>query len=888
MRIEHWFYTIPLKLRSLFRRSQVEQELDEEILYHLDRQIEEHIAKGMTPEEARYAAMRALGGIERRKEECRDARGVLWLEDLWQDLRYGLRILVRNPSFTLTAVVLLALGIGANTAIFSVVKAVLLWPLPYKDSERIVRIWNTYPPLGMTELEFAEPEFIQYRNQVSSLDHIGAFSTGTQSLTGAGDAERITVAWASSDFFSVLGTQPALGRVFTAEEDQAGRDAVAVISRRLWQEKYGADSGLIGKSITLDGRSRTVIGIMPESFKFPGKDVDIWIPITINTASMNIGSHYIGLVGHLASTTTLERASAEMRTINGGIKQRFPEYFKGAEEAGVNLIPLREQIVGNFRRALLVLFGAVSFILLIACANIANLLLARAGSRQQEIAIRAALGASRARIVRQLLTESVILSLLGGGMGFLLALWALQLVVKHSPQEIIPRLHEVNIDSAVFGFMLLVSTLAGCVFGLAPALRSSNPNLSETLKEGGRGGMGSLRHNYTRSLLVVSEVALSLMLMIGAGMMVRSFLYLMDVKLGYDTQQALTMRLSLSSTKYPERQNVVAFYDRLLQRIAELPGVQTTAVVNQLPLDGTRANVSFEIEGRELQPGTAIADDQMISPDYFRTLNIPLVRGRFFTNLDGKQEPLVVIINQTLAEKFWPGEDAIGKQMRIRRDAPSVEIVGVVADVKNRKVNDETKPELYFPLAESSFSIVPTPISMALIVRSAVEPLRLTNTIRSAVRDIDAETPVANIQTIQHIVSSSISEPQFIMELMVIFAGLALVLMAIGVYGVISNSVTQRTREIGIRKALGATSRGILMLVIRQGLLLALCGIAIGLIGAFALTRVITSLLYKVSATDPVIFIGLSLLLIMVALLACYIPARRAIKVDPTITLRYE
>jgi predicted permease len=883
-----WINLLGSRLRGLLHSDQVINEIEEEMRFHLDMETQTNIDKGITPNEARLIALRSFGNLSIVRDRSYDIRGGGMLETLMEDIRFGLRMLAKHIGFTSVALVTLALAIGANTAIFSVIKGVLLWPLPYTDSERVVRIWNTFPPLGLMELEFSEPEFIQYRKQIKSLDHIGAFSTGAQSLTGAGDAERITMAWASADVFSVLGTRPVLGRVFTAEEDQPGNQNVVLISHRLWQEKYGGDSGFIGKSITINGTPRTVIGIMPATFKFPSNDIDVWTPIAVNPASANIGSHYMGLVGHLAPGATLEQASAEMRTVHGSIKQRFPEYFKGADGSGVNVIPLREQIVGNVRGGLLVLFGAVCFILLIACANIANLLLSRAASRQKEIAVRAALGASRTRIVRQLLTESIMLSILGGGFGFLLSLWALRLIVTYSPLEVIPRLHEVNIDSVVFGFTLLVSTLTGCIFGLAPALRSSKPNLTETLKEGGRGGAGSLRRNRTRSLLVVAEVALSLMLLIGAGMMVKSFLHLMDVKLGYDTKQALTMRLSLSPTKYPGPQQVVSFYQQLLQRIAGLPGVQTAAAVNQLPLDGARANISFEIEGRELQPGTAVADDHLISPDYFRALNIPLMRGRFFTELDGKQGPPVVIINQTLAERFWPGEDPIGKQMRIRRDAPPVEIVGIVANVKNRKVNDETKPELYFPLTESSFSLAPPSLSMALIVRTSTDPPRLTNTIRSAIRDTDAETPVADILTMENIVSKSISEPRFVMALMVIFAAMALVLMAIGVYGVVSHSVTLRTQEIGIRKALGATPRDITMLVIRQGLLLALSGIAIGLIGAFALARVITGLLYNVSATDPAIFVGISLLLIVVAMLACYVPARRAMKVDPMITLRYE
>ncbi len=803
---------------------------------------------------------------------------------LLQDFRYALRQLSRNRGFTAVAVLTLALGIAANTAIFTVVNAVLLRPLPYKDSQRIVRVWNTFPPRGLTELPVSEPEFLEF-HQSRSFDHIGAFVTGAVNLSRAGNPERVTETWASADVFLATGAETILGRVFSPEDDQRGQNQVVVLSYRLWQSRFGSDPTIIGKSITLNNESKTVIGVMGPGFKFPADEVDLWTPLAMDPASKNPELHYLNVVAHLSPGTTLEKAKGEMKSVYARIMQKYPEYYKGAAELAAGLVPIQEQMVGNIRRALLVLMGGVGFMLLICCANVANLLLARAAGRKRDIATRLAPGASRLRIIHQLLTESALLSLLGGVTGILFALWGVKALVA-GRHFVFPRIQGVGVDGRVLLFTFLTSLLTGILFGLAPALQASKPDLNDVLKQG-RSEPGSKGQNRTRRGLIISEIAFSLVLLAGAGLMIGSFVRLLDVRLGFDPGNVLTMQLSLPQLQFPEGRQVISFYQQLIDRIDAVPGVEAAAVVNHLPMTEANATASFEAEGHTLDPTSAIADYQVISPDYFRSMGIATMQGRVFTDIDIKQAN-AAIINQVMAKKFWPAENVIGKRFRLKADSRWLTIVGIVADIKNHGPSSETKPEMYFPHTDQPFGLWADLRSMTLVVRSASDPKEMTTVIRETIHTMDNDLPVYKIQTMDHVVADSISETRFTMELLSLFGALALILAASGVYGVMSFSVAQRIHEMGIRKALGATPRNITALFVKQGSMLALIGVAIGLADAFGLTHLMSKLLYGIHTTDPATFMAASLLLVVATLRPCYLAIRKATKVDPMVALRYE
>ena len=812
------------------------------------------------------------------------------LETTWQDVRYAIRMFIRNRTMTFAVVLTLALGIGANTAIFSVVNAVLLTPLPYSDSERLVTLSGTSTLRQLDDIALSEPEFVELNAQSRSFEHLAAYASGALNLTDIEEPERLGVVEASAGLFPALGVTPQVGRTFSAEEDLPGRDPVAVVSHRLWQRHYNSDPGLVGKAITLNGRSRTVVGVMPAGFNFPNDEVDVWMPIGIDPAGRAFTLHYLEAVGRLKPGVGVEQAKVEVQTVFSRVKEQYPEYYQTEYGAGMTVNSLHETIVKDIRPALLLILGAVAFMLLIACANVANLLLARSAGRQKEMSLRAALGASRARITRQLLTESLLLSALGGVLGLLLAVWGLHALLARSPLDPL-RLHEVRLDVPMLGFTMLISLLAGLVFGLAPALQAAKTDLHVMLKEGGRGSMQSLRNNRTRTLLVVSEVALSMVLLVGAGLMIRSFMRLLNVDPGFRTENALTMRFTLPAARYRDSQQVAGFFQQVQERVGALPGVQSSAIINELPIAGGKAEVSFEIEGRALESEhdreSAIANYRMISPGYLRTMSIPLVRGRAFTEQDGRQSPAAVIINEKLARRFWADDDPVNKRIRITGGA-WLPIVGVVPDIKNQGLNSETVKEIYFPYVETPFGLGAPPRTMTLVMHTTSDPASLTNPVRSVVRSIDPSLPAYKIQTLEQAVATSVEKPRFTMLLLTVFAGLALILATVGVYGVMSYSVAQRTREIGIRKALGAKPRDIFKLVMKQGVVLAAIGVTLGVIAAFALTRVMSSLLYAVSATDPITFIGIALLLTAVALLACYLPARKATKVNPMVALRHD
>jgi putative ABC transport system permease protein len=880
-----WWHELSYVVRRINRR-RAGVDLAEEIRTHLALETEQNIEAGMSPEEARYAALRAFGSVTLSKEDSRTMWGFRSLETLWQDVRFGGRMLIKNPTFTIVAVLALALGIGANSAIFSVVNTVLLRPLPYKEPDRLMTVWEDNSRHGYPRDTPAAANFIDWRDQNQVFEGMAAMAELSFNLTGGGEPERIDGRRVSANLFPLLGVEPQLGRAFLSEEDRPGAQRVVIMSHGLWQRRFGSDQNIIGRPLTLNGESYTVVGVMPPQFQFPTRGDELWVPIAFDSReAANRGRHYLEVVARLKSGVTPQQAQAEMNTIAARLQQQYPEQNTGL---GAAVVPLHEQVVGDIKPALLVLLGAVGFVLLVACANVANLLLARAAVRQKEIATRIALGASRLRLMRQFLTESILLAVLGGGLGLLLSLWGVNLLKAFIPENI-SQAKAVTIDARVLGFTLLVSLLTGLIFGLAPAVQASNLNLNETLKEGGRDSAAGSRGNRIRGLLVVAEVAVSLVLLIGAGLLINSFLRLRNVDPGFRADNLLTMRIVLSAQKYPDRERRAVFYDELLRRVESLPGVKSAAVANWIPLVSQGDSIGVTIEGRPAPaPGQAnIVVTRVVSPHYFETMGIQLLRGRQFAEQDRVDSPPVAVISETMARRYWPGEDPTGKRIAPGRPESAddwVTVVGVMKDVRQFELNADPKPQMYLSYEQGWSFFAPS----HLVVRTEAEPRSLAATVRGAVWSIDKDQPVSNISTMEDVLSESIARQRFSMLLLGIFAAVALLLAAVGLYGVMSYSVAQRTHEIGIRMALGAQTRDVLKLAVGQGLKLVLIGVVLGLVAAFILTRVLASLLYGVSATDPITFITISLVLISVALLASYIPARRATKVDPLIALRYE
>jgi putative ABC transport system permease protein len=804
---------------------------------------------------------------------------------LLQDLRYGFRMLVKTPGFSVVAIVALALGIGVNTAIFSVVNAVLLRPLPFKDPDNLV--WAQAADLKTGELggSISPPDFLDYREQNRVFEHFAALQSISFTLTGeAVEPERVMGARVSADFFEALGIAPAIGRSFLAEEEREGSNRVAVISHGLWQRRFGGDPNLVGKTFDLSGQSAVIVGIMPAGFQFPS-EAEMWSPIAFGGKDTSMRrTHFLNAVGRLKPGVTIEQAQADITSIARRLEQQYPETNT---DYGMGLTLLPEKIVGEMRRTLLVLLAAVGFVLLIACANVANLSLARGATRGKEIAIRVALGASRLRVIRQLLTESVLLAVIGGVLGLLLAVWAVEMLVSLSPEDL-PRVKEVAIDPRVLSFTLVISVLTGIIFGLVPALSAiSRGDLNETLKEGGRatGGAGS-GHNRMRSLLVVAEVALSLVLLVGAGLLIKSFLRLSQVETGFNATSVMTMRLALPQANYTEAPKRAAFYQQLLERARALPGVEAAGVISELPLSGQDNDTYFALEGQPLS-STPTADNlanfRTASPDYFRAMGIPLVRGRFFSDGDREGAPRAIIISESFARSFFPNEDPIGRRLTLDLGEPwPGEIVGVVGNIRHSSLASEPWREMYTNIAQTPRGQV------NLVIRTSSDPAMITSAVKAEVQSLDRDLPIYSPKTMEQRVAESAAAPRFRTLLLALFAALALVLAGVGIYGVISYTVTQRTHEIGIRMALGAQRRDIFKLIVGRGVVLTLIGVAIGLAGAFLMTRVMASLLFGVSATDPVTYGIVSALLIAVALAACYVPARKATKVDPMIALRYE
>src|SRR5882724_135020 len=878
-----------------------ENEIVEELSQHLEDHYEQSLRTGVSGDEAYDAALNELRAsdlsgplkqIERRVQQepvviGRDGNANL-LSDLWQDLRYGLRMLAKNPGFAAVAVIALALGIGANSAIFSVVNTVLLRPLPYKNPERLVMVWEENSKQGFPRDTPSPANFIDWRDQNHVFESMAAIVEASFNLTGAGDPERIDGHGVSAGLFSLLGVEPQLGRAFRSEEDKPGGSHVVIISYGLWQRRFGSDPGIIGNPINLNGKSFIVVGVMPRTFQFPTRKDQLWVPLAFDAKEAGQrGSHYLEVIARIKPGVTLQQAQAEMTTIATRLQQQYPETNTSI---GAVVTPLHEQVVGDIKPALLVLLGAVAFVLLIACANVANLLLARAAVRQKEIALRLALGAGRARLIRQFLTESVLLAALGGGIGLLLAVVGLSVLKRFIPPNI-SQAQAITIDAKVLFFTVLVSILTGLIFGLAPATQAANFNLNDTLKESGRDSAAGSRGNRIRGLLVISEVAVSFILLIGAGLLINSFLHLRNVDPGFRAERALTMKIVLPEPRYADKEQRGVFYRELIRRVETLPGVSSAAVATNLPLTESGNSVGVSIEGHAdpAPDRVPIVITRIISPRYFETMGIPLLKGRAFTEEDKSESesPSVIVVSETTARSFWPGEDALGKHIKVGSPSNNenkwLTVIGVVKDVRQFELVVEPKPQMYLPFTQANFFE-----PRALVVKTNLEPLSLAATVRKTVWEIDKDQPVSDIASMEHIVSESVARQRFSMLLLGIFAGLALVLAAVGIYGVMSYSVAQRTHEIGIRMALGAQKKDVLKLTIGQGLKLVLIGVAIGLGAAFILTRVIASLLFGVSATDPITFVAISLVLIGVAMLASLIPALRAMKIDPMFALRYQ
>lgn len=809
---------------------------------------------------------------------------------LIQDLRYALRVLLKSPAMTVVALLTLALGIGVNSAIFSVVNAIVLRPLPYPDSQQLMIVWGNLHKTGLEEIEISALEFRDFQQQCQSFDQIAAYSTQGLNLTGVDQPERLRGAAVSASLFSTLRVQPQLGRNFTAEEDRFGNDQVVILSHALWQRRFAGNAEAINQRIQLDGRTLTVVGVMPVDFHFPDRDTEAWIPLAFSPDLLeenNRGSHFLNVIARLKPGVTQSQAQADLDTVTSRLSAEHTGTYRSGFSASIR--SLHEDLVGNLRRAMLVLLGAVGLVLLIACANVAHLRLASATSRYREFAIRAALGASRGRVVRQFLTESVLLSLVGGAVGLALAVWGVRALVVLMPKDM-PRVEEIKLDYRVVLFTLGTSLLTGIIFGLAPSLQAARTNLNDVLKEGGRGGTDGARRLRLRNLLVVSEFALSLVLLIGAGLMIKSLLRLQEVKPGFDSENLLTMRIALPSTKYDNLDRSRAFFEQLFDRLEARPEVRSVGGINLLPFGGGGGDRSFSIQDQPTPAGQSRPDEQVrfITPGYFRAMSIPLLSGRDFTRRDLPNTPPVAIVNSAFARKFWHDGNALRKRISFSTNNPKwYEIVGVVGNVKHRGLDINESPELYIPAFQPLFADGNVP-PLYVAIRTVNDPSQLASAMRSEVAAIDRDQPVSSLMTMDQRISDSVAPRRFNMFILGLFAALALVLAAIGIYGIMAFSVVQRTHEIGVRMALGASTSDVLKLILRNGFKLALIGIVLGLVIAFAATRVLSSLLYGVSATDPAIFVIDALLLAIAALLACYIPARRATRVDPLVALRYE
>jgi predicted permease len=870
------------------QRKRMLEHLDEDIREHIRRETQDNIERGMSPEEARYAAMRTFGNVTIVKEEAREIWSSVWLEQVLADTRFGLRMLRKNPGFAAVAALTLALGIGANTAVFSVVYAVLLRPLPYKDPASLVVLNETTPRVGTVSVSYLN--FLDWRDQSHAFSQMAAVRGVDFNLAGVSQPENISGDAVSPNFLSMMGIRPFLGRDFGASEEKAGTPPVILLSYSLWQSHFGGDPNVVGRTITLDGRGFSIVGILPPNYRSVDKTdvllpIGVWLTDNSEDAKERGARGDMVVIGRLGPGLRLAQARAEME----GIAARLEKEYPGSnDQFSVALQPIRDAFVGDIGPAILVLFGAVLFVLLIACANVANLFLARGASRTKEVALRIALGASRGRIISQMLTESFVLAFLGGLLGLALALAGIDGMSRLIPMDMLSGA-TVNLDGGVLLFASAVVVMAAFIFGLAPALHSTKPDVQSELKEGGRAASAGAEQNRTRGALAIAEISLALILLVGAGLMMKSLYRLLEVDPGFRPDRVLTMSLDLRTQQYSKDPAVLNFWQQVLDKVRVLPGVEAAAVGTVLPLTDSHNRTDITIEGMALPtPGNYPHPDyHIVSPGYVVTLAIPLLRGRTFTDADNENAPLVGMINAMTARHFFPNEDPIGKRFMFGH--PSTKsppkwctIVGVVSDTKLYGLANPARLEVYVPLRQNAAN------TMYLVVRSGADPAALTSEIREAVQSIDKDQPLFAISTMKELVSNSVATRRMTLVLLGLFSGLALILGAIGIYGVISYSVAQRTHEIGIRMALGAPRHEVFRLVVGEGLKLAGIGIAIGVVAAFGLARLMSSLLYAVSATDFETFAGVATLLALVALLACYVPARRAMRVDPMVALKYE
>ncbi len=885
-----WLSRLSHALRSLFRKQQMEQELDEELRFHLERQTAENIKAGMSLEEARRAARLEMGGVEQVKQKVREVGMGRILEELWQDVRFGIRMLRKNPGFTAVAVLTLALGIGANTAIFSMVNGVLLRSLPYQQGDRLIVLRQQQPGAKIVNLPFSVKEILDYREQNQTLDEVVEHHIMEFTLLGRGEPQQVLTGVVSANFFDVLGVKPLLGRTFLPGEDELGTEPILVLTYEYWQGKQGGDPDIVGKTFELNGNMHTVVGVLPPVPQYPAP-MDVYMPTshcpTRSRQSFieNRTRRMMRVFGRLKPGVTPEQAQSDVAVIAQRLRQDYPDVYP--EPAGYTAVstPLKMELTKQARPTLLILMGTVGLVLLIACANVANLTLSRLLRRERELAVRAALGASRGRLLRQLLTENTLLAVAAGALGLLFATWGLDLLIAFAAR-FTTRASEISIDGTVLLFTLLVSVGTGIVFGAIPAFKS-RPNLVTALNEGGsRSSAGTGAHR-VRSLLVVAQMAVSLMLLIGAGLMVRSLIKLQQVDGGFNHENVLTMRVGLNMTAFGTEnhaENMMAFYRALLERVKAQPGVVSVALATNFPLSRSQGfRFPVEIEGRSFPEGELrpVADRNVASPDYFRTIGIPLLRGRVFEETDDANAPAVAIITQSMARRYWDDEDPLGKRLSRNRGRDWLTIVGVVGDVRQFGLDEDVADVIFEPLEQAGFA-------HRLLVRTTADPMSAAQAVTKTIREIAPDQTVDTIQTLEQVRSDSIAAPRLTTILIGLFAVLALVISAAGIGSMMALSVSQHTHEIGIRMALGAQRTDILKLVLRQALMLIRLGAAVGLAGTFVLTRFLESFLFGVSATDPVTFGAVAVLLAAVALLACYIPARRATRVDPMVALRTE
>ena len=877
------------RIRGLFGTERLDRDLDEELNAHLELLAEENIRRGMSPEEAALAARRSFGGVTQTKEAYRDQRGLPIVETIIQDIRYGSRLLRRSPGFTAVALITLALCIGANTAIFSVVSGILLRPLPYPEPDRLVWFVQSYAQRGLSPWTMSQMNFATYREQSNSFERMAAIATGGgANLTGVGDPERIAIANVTSGFFEVFKVDPLFGRTFQIEEETPGKNNVCVLSHSFWQQRFGGDPNIVGRALLLNDVPTEVVGVMPEGFAFPERwpSIALWTPIPLNP--QRPFGFFLRTVGRLKPGVSPAEAQAETTAIMWNFAQKNPSFIASAKPPPPDadfktlITPLKDRLTGSSEKPLAVLLAASSLLLLIGCANVANLLLAKGALRTRELAVRLALGATPRRIVRQLITESLLLALIGGVAGALLAWWGVRLLVRFGIEGV-PRLSEVGVDTTVLGFSLTVIVLTGILCGLAPARQAYSLGVEAGLREGTRGSTRPGQHG-TNRILVPAQFALSLLLLIGVGLLLRSFQKLITTNLGFRPENVLTMIISLPDKKYDPPERALQFNQSMLERVNSLPGIVRAATVDGMPMTGDDNADGIVVEGQEPSPGEAgaVFSIREVTPGYFETMGIPTLRGRDFDTADRQGAQLVAIIDEMFAKRFWPSDDPLGKRIRYSWSKDWMIVVGIVGKIRDDAPGDAAKPHVYLPFAQWGSG------RFYLVSRTAGDPTAAVSAIRSEIQALDSELPVYSVQTMSQAMSKTLETQRLTNQLLMGFAGLALVLAAAGIYGVMSLRVNSRFQEFGIRTALGARPSDVLGLVLANGMRLAGAGIVLGVAGALWLTRFLASLLFEVAPIDPVTFTGAILLLSAVAMLATYIPARRATRVDPAIALRNE